>query len=387
MKHIPHIPKKVMNVILKFLMLFGIPISVSFLLGYEMKDNQIQYIPTVVADYDGSAFSRMLIEEIRSNNIFDIKYYASSDAEVKQLIDENKARVGVMIPANFAEDLKLGKEPKVLLLYDGSQMSITSAAKVRMSEILLSIKAGFLVKIMEGKAGVMPAQAMEAAMPMHFTYRIWNNPTRNYKNFLLPPILMAIIQVGLVMIGAGIPKKDNLYVVVFLKNLLYGFLGTLSIILTLGVQVFYFGVPYRGSIIGGFLLVFLYALGIVAFGILIRILLRNELFSTQVAAVIMLPSSIIGGLTWPLVAMPEKYQFAGSLYPYMHFAETLRDLCVKDIGISYIIPEIYWLFRFVLWMWGLSLAFYLIRYGKRLFRRRASGHWINEGNQEAVVKL
>lgn len=346
-----------------YTMLFIIPISLSFLFGYSMDAKQIKNIPTVIIDRDNSVISRTITEEIRSNEIFNIVSFSQKDSDIQDYIEQGKAMVGVVIPASFSKDLVEGKGPNVLVFYDGSQMSIASAAKSRMTEILLTIKTGYLKNVMEGKLDVLPSESIKAAQPMYFSYRLLNNPTRNYVNFLLPGMLIAVIQVGLVMIGVDrVKEKNEKFLFIITKSLFWGILGMISIIATLWVQCHFFGVPYKGTLLGGFELTLLYSLDMISFGMLVFQIIPNKLLATQVAAILVLPTSVLGGYTFPLMAMPEFFQKLGSFLPFVHYSEPIRDLIMKSIDISYVSGNIIWLLKFLIGMWTATAVIF---FGKK----------------------
>lgn len=347
-------------------MMFVIPISSSFLFGYNMQAKQIQHIPTIIVDRDNSSFSRTLTEEIRRNEIFNIVQYSENDSDVQKFIEQGKAMVGVIIPSSFSKDLTEGNGPKILVFYDGSQMSITSAAKARMSEILLTIKTGYLKKVMEGKLNVLPNQSIKTTLPMYFSYRLLNNPTRNYVNFLVPGMLIGIIQIGLIMIGVDrVRDKEKFFLLCLGKSILWGVLGAISIIATLWIQCHYFGVPYKGSLSAGIKITLIYSIAIVSAGMLVRFIIPNKIFATQVAAIMVIPSSIIGGFTFPLMAMPKLFQQVAFFLPYVHYAESIRDLSMKSIDISYISQHINWLIKFTVYIW---IASTILFFSKKLIK-------------------
>lgn len=344
------------------LLIVVIPFLTSIILGYEMKANLIKNIPMVILDYDNSSFSRMLIEEMKNNEIFDVKYYVDTDMEMKNLMDQNKAYVGVIIPPKFSNDLKTYHAPNVLVFYDGSKMSVVSAAKSRMSEILLTYKAAYLKKILEGKLNVVPEESLKQIQPISVTYRVLYNPTKNYRNFLLPGMLIAVLQVGLVIMGVDRGRENNSRFSAILKtNIKWGIFGTLSIILTLGIQLLFFSLPYNGSILAGILITFLYTIAMVAFGIIFSLLIQNQAFATQISCVLVIPSSMLGGYTYPLLAMPDAFQKVGWMLAFSHYAESVRDLCMKPLGLSYIMPSISWMIGCILFEWILCYAIFQMK--------------------------
>jgi ABC-type multidrug transport system, permease component len=374
-----HLSLKIKSLFFSFLFVFGIPVLCSFILGYQMKYHQIQHIPTIIVDHDNSQFSQMLIKEIKTNEIFNVTNYSQKDQDVKDLIDQEKVRVGVIIPQSFSKDLVNGNAPKVLIFYDGSQMAVTSAAKSRMNEILLTIKTGYLKNVVEGKLGVMPEVSKNYVLPMYFSYRLLNNPTKNYINFFIPGMIISIIQVSLVMLGVDIVRKDEKnYLWLWIKGIIGGLLGVVSIWVSLAIQFKYFAVPFRGTVTGAIILTLLYCIGLVNYGVLVRLILPEKIGALQVGAISILPTSILAGYTFPLMAMPEFFKNLAKFLPFMYYGEAMRDLSLKDISFSYVVPQINWLFKFVLYMWIASLAIFML---KKLIKKGYT-HIRNKKNEQ-----
>ncbi len=362
------IGSKVKGVLTAIFFVFLIPIACSFILGHEMQDHQIKNIPTAIVDHDNSSFSQMLIKEIKNNEIFNVTNYSGNDYDIKNLIEKNKVKVGVIIPKSFSKDLTDGKAPKVLVFYDGSQMSITSAAKSRMSEVLLTIKTGYLQQLVEGKLGVMPEVSKNTVLPMYFNYRILNNPTRNYTNFLNIGMLVSLLQVCLVMLGVDIVRKnEKSYLWLWLKSIFWGLVGSVSALITLAIQIKYFEVPFRGTAKGAIMLTVIYCVAIVSYGVLIRLIVTEKILSIQIAAVSVLPTSILGGYTFPLIAMPKFFQELAKILPFVHCAGPMRRLFIDDVGLDYIIPEINWFAKFIIYMW---IASFIIFFTKKIVKKQ-----------------
>ena len=362
LKRLYEFKHKKKSLIMMVLLVVIIPILSSLAFGVEMESNQIELIPTVVYDNDNSAFSRMLIDEVGANDIFDIRYNVNSNEEVEALINSNKAMMGLIIPKDFSQDIISANAPKVLVFYDGSSMSITSAAKARMNEILLTLKAGYMKKVIEGKFNVASVEALKQIQPITPTYRLLYNPTRNYRNFLLPGMLISIAQVIIVILGAekASLKQKNILSLLF-SSVKWGAVGSISLFLALGIQMIFFGLPYRGTILGGIISTLLYSIGIVSLGMLVRLVISNKTFATQVACVMVLPTSILGGYTFPLFAMPNIIEKFGLFLTYNHYANGVRGLLMKPLSLIDIKEMILILAGFLAVIWAGMIVVYLIR--------------------------
>lgn len=321
-----------------------IPLVTGLILGYEMSSNVASAIPTVIVDHDNSDFSRSLVEYISESEYFRVVEQADRDDRVEKMLYQREAYVGVIIPEGFYSDMREGKAPKILTIYDGSTMVVISSARSAMTEILLTVKTAYMMKVYEGKLGVAPADVMNHALPIDVTYRRLFNPERNYKYFLLPGMLAALIQVSIVCMGAeraGEVRGKEVPFSAHLKTIgHWGLLGAVSIILTLLVQVLFFDTPYKGTLMGGFTITFLFSAVILTLGYLVGSVVTDRTLASQISAVIVLPTTILGGYTWPALAMPAFFQQFAKLLPYYYYGETVRDLCLKRLEFHHLLPDI-----------------------------------------------
>ena len=333
-------PKRVMT----FLVFILIPLVTGLILGYEMSSNVATSIPTVVVDHDNSDFSRSFVQYVSDSAYFDVVDEAENDSEVEDMIYKRQAYIGVIIPENFYSDLRDGKAPKVLTIYDGSSLAVISSSKSAMSEVLVTLKTAYMMKVYEGKLGVAPAEVRNHAIPIDVTYRMLFNPTRNFRNFILPGMLAALIQVGISCMGAeraGELREKN---IPFLKHLqtigYWGALGAMSIGLTLLEQYLFFDMPYKGTLIGGMILTLLFSISILLLGYLIGSVISDRTFASQLAAVAVLPTTILGGYSWPALAMPAAFQKLAEFIPFYYYGNGIRNLCLKPMEFHHILPSI-----------------------------------------------
>lgn len=332
------------------LMFIIIPVLASLALGYEMKADVAVTIPTVVMDNDRSGFSKDYISYIENSPYFNVVKYADSYSEIWDMIYKGKAFVGVIIPENFYKDMRDGKAPKILTIYDGSTMAVIVSSKASMMEILLTVKAGYMAKVFEGKQNVVPEQVMNQVNPLDITTRTLYNPTKSFRNFILPGLLAAIVQVAIAITGAERGWENQSRSLTFMEHLRivnrWSLVGFLSIFLTMAVQWFIFGMPYHGTIIGGILLTWLFSICITMLGYLMGSFFEERTFCTQISCILVLPTAILGGYTWPVLAMPASMQLLAKAIPFTYYGNAIRNLCLKPMEIRHLIPDFTAIFCF-----------------------------------------
>jgi ABC-2 type transport system permease protein len=84
--------------------IFLMPILQLVLLGYA-NNTEIRNMPTVVFNQDNSIASRVLLDLFNSTDYFSFDYAVYSQAEVSQLIDSGKVKVGIVIPPDYGRNL------------------------------------------------------------------------------------------------------------------------------------------------------------------------------------------------------------------------------------------------------------------------------------------
>lgn len=327
---------------------FLIPTIIGVILGYEMRQNCINHIPTVIVDHDQSEFSRKLIQYIATDETFQIVEYAEKDSDVEDMIYANQAQVGVIIPEGLYADMLLGNAPKVLTIYDGTVMNVVSAAKSAMSEILLTIKAGYMQGVFAGKLDAVSHVSEHEINPIDATYQTLYNPTKNYRNFFLPGMLINILQMGIALVALEKAKEKETDFNKDMYNITYmGLIGVLPITLCLGIQVCFFGMPARGSIAAFFVLTFLFSLCQTAFGYGMGKLVPDKVFGSQVTCIFLTPATILGGYTFPLMAMPKAFQIIAYAIPFTKYAEAVRALSLKQASFMVYLPQMLYLLCFL----------------------------------------
>ncbi len=329
-------PRLVMTVLL-FLIL---PITISLFLGYEMKADVPVTIPTVIMDNDQSDFSKNYVSYIKNSAYFNIIKYTDSYDEIEDLIYKGKAYVGVIIPENFYEDMQEGKSPKILTIYDGSTLAVIVSSKSSMLEILLTVKAGYMSKIYEGKQNVVPTQVLNHVSPLSYTSRILFNPYKNFRYFVLPGMLAGVVQIAIVICGAERgwenQKKKISFPAHIMTTIQWSFVGSLSMFLTLSVQWFLYKMTYEGTIIGGVLLTLLFSFCITMLGYIMGSIFNERPFCTQISCILVLPTTILGGYTYPVLGMPTLMQHVAKAIPFTYYSDAIRSLCIKPLQLHHL---------------------------------------------------
>jgi ABC-2 type transport system permease protein len=341
-----------------------IPIIVNLLVGWELSKGVMDYIPLGVVDEDNSPLSRQLIQYFADNETFALTYYAQNQEELQELISQSKIKAGLVIPSHFSEDVTSLRSPSVLMIYDGSHMSITSVAKAKASEILLTMRTGAAIKQLEGRLLMTEDEAYQTAMPIAFETRTLYNPAKNFNYFMTPGYGTIICQTGIgltaVLCITSMPKRKKQDILHYIsgKVLFYGGLGSIAFIINILVQVLLFKIPCRGFLVIAFFFSILLAMAVAAMAVAVSAWMPKRTIAIAAIGLLLLPNSVMAGYTWPLISMSAFYQKTAYLIPFYHYGDNIRDLFLKG-SMQHPLSDILFFLVFILAMvWVAASKFF-----------------------------
>lgn len=325
--------------------LFLIPVLYLLIFGYLYSAQKVRELPVLVVDEDNSYLSRELIRAYDQSETFRIAGYALSEAQAQKEIDAGRVQAVLIIPAGLTADLREGKSPALLTLINGSNMIIANAATRAASEIVNTFAAGTTLRLMEA-AGINAEKARHALQPILFRYRVLYNPTFNYTNFLLPGLLGAVIQQVLLLgVALAIAREKEqgtwvrllqgageLRAVLLGKGLVYFAIGCVNILLTFALLHWLWGVPIKGNGLLLFAFNLLFIVALVAVGLTASLFSQTQLEATQITMLIAMPSFLLSGYTWPLLAIPAPLKALSFILPLTYYTHGLRAVMDRGQG-------------------------------------------------------
>jgi len=99
----------------------ALPVLMLLLFGYALSLD-VDQIPTLIFDSDGSPESRALIARFEGSRYFEILGFVDDYRTIESSIDRDECLIAVVIPKDFSRKLLTGKEAQVQLIIDGSEV-------------------------------------------------------------------------------------------------------------------------------------------------------------------------------------------------------------------------------------------------------------------------
>ena len=325
------------------LMILLMPV-VEMLLFASVGDMMLDHLPTAVADLSMDAYSRDFVGALEVSGFFDVEMYVESEEEVVRGIEEGKVWAGVVIPPDFAAQVEHG-EAQALVILDGSDSSVVQSGYSAANAIAQAHAMELTVEMTErmGMAGV-------GNLPINTSTRILYNPNLDGMIFLIPGVAAALLQVLAINTSAmGVVRERELGtmeqilvtpirpVELIVGKMVPAILLTaadLTIIVLLGV--FYFDVPFQGSVWLFAWLSLLFIVSGLGLGLMLSTVAKNQKQAQQITAVLMLLTMLLTGLIYPRSAMPPVVQAIGALIPATYFTRISRGIITKGVGIAFL---------------------------------------------------
>jgi ABC-2 type transport system permease protein len=347
-----------------------IPVMQLFLLGYAAT-NDVRNVPLVVYDQDRGPAARELLDAYQTADYFEITYEVDSEDELGDLIDAGEARVGLIIPADYSNQIKGNGSAEVMFVLDGSDPTVASTAL----SAALMIGQQHATKVLSQRLE-RSVQANTLQPPLEIQTRIWYNPDLITAYFMIPGVIaMILFFLTSILTATAVVRErergtiEQLIVtpirpweLVVGKILPYVILAFLNMLEVLAIGHWWFGVPVRGSLALILSLSGLFLLTSLGIGLLASTIANTQQEAMLVVWMTLLPALFLSGFFFPLEAMPKVLQWISYFFPLRYYLVIIRSLLLKDVGAATFRTEI-----IALLVFGLALmTLASLRFRKRL---------------------
>jgi ABC-2 type transport system permease protein len=325
--------------------MFLMPIMQLILLGYAMTTD-VDHIPTLVLDQDLTSQSRALIEAYQASNYFDVTRYASTEEELRRLIDKGAFRAGLIIPSGYGNNLEKRQNAQVSFAIDGSDPTVARTAFAASQTIAQAHSLEL--------AGQRIGLTLETLPGVEVHTRIWYNPEMKSINFMIPGLLGLILQFMTTLFTAmAIVRErehgtiEQLMVtpitppeLILGKIVPYVAIAFFDLAEVLIIGVLWFGVPIHGSVTLLLAISTLFLLTTLGLGIFISTIAGTQQEAMYLSFFTILPSIFLSGFLFPLEAMPRALRLVSYVIPLRYMLSVATGIILKGVGLRLLAGEV-----------------------------------------------
>ena len=322
--------------------LIGPPIIQLLVFGYAATF-ELKHVPFVVYNQDQGQMSREFIARFSGSPTFDLLRVVHDQKSLQRAIDDKSALMAMDIGPNFSADLEAGRSAHIQLILDGRDSNTAGLA--------IGYAQSIVTTFNQTQIAANGARAPAAVL----LNRAWFNPNLDSRWFIIPGICgILTLLVSLLTTGLSVAREremgtfDQLLVTpmrpseILLGKALPGFLvGTVEGSLILIVSVFWFHIPFTGSLLALYLGLFCFLLSTVGIGLMISSLAATQQQGLLGVFLFMVPSIVLSGFSTPIANMPLAVQYITLIDPLRYFLIILRG-CFLEGGSAALFWPQYW---------------------------------------------
>jgi ABC-2 type transport system permease protein len=293
-------------------------------------------VPYAVLDQDRSAASAELLGDVAGNHVFQKIADLRRVADIRRFIDSKKALIVIQVPQGFERGLQTGQGSAIQVIADGRNSNTAGVAGAYVGAIVEQFNADWRADRSQ------PAQAVQVVA------RAWYNPNLESRWNMIPGMIgtLTLLQTMLLTTMSVAREReqgtfDQLLVtplspgeIMIGKSfpcLLIGLSQASGVLL---VAQLWFHIPFAGSLITLYAGLIFFLLAAIGIG-----LLRSSFAATQQQAMLyglllIMPFSLLSGLTTPLSNMPLPLQYFTMINPLRYAIDITQRVYLEGVGLD-----------------------------------------------------
>jgi ABC-2 type transport system permease protein len=312
-----------------------------------------------ILDLDRSRLSRQLVAGLDNSTELHVQFHVESPDEMRHLLDRGQARLAVVIPAGFAQELmSTDSSQQIQVIADATNRMAAAVTMSAAVDVVNRFSAGLAVS-----HGLVIPEIIDFRTDVRF------NPTMDFQDFTIPAQLgFVIYQVTLAVASLGLARERELGT---LEQLMVTPLRRLELILGKGtpaiaigslnfavmwiISLTVFRVPMNGSSFLFVALTMLFITTVVGWGLIISAISRTQQQAILFVFILAMVEMTFSGYIVSLDNMPNLLQTISRLAPLQHYLVIVRSIMLKGAGLDELWPQAAALAVLCLAIWSVAL--------------------------------
>ena len=307
---------------------------------------QVNDTPTYIVDFDRSSLSRGLITRFRASGQFEVEEQSESPDRANEALLRGDVTMVLTIPHDFeASIVRTGSAP-VQLAVNAEKGSAAGIVQAYASSITASYASELEASARGTSVAGSEPPPRRGAPRIDVRVRSWYNPALNYRFYMVPGILVALVTlIGTLLSAQNIAREKELGTLeqlnvtpmtrgqfIAAKLLPFWALGMINLAIGLLVAALVFGVPMRGSLLLLFGSAAVYLVAALAIGLWISSVVDTQQQAMFVTFFVMNVYLLMSGLFTPIDSMAPWVRVVSELNPVRHFVTISRAILMKGAG-------------------------------------------------------
>ena len=354
-----------------------VPIAYPILYSWMYNNEGVKEVPTVFVDQSHSFLSRTFIRNCDATDGIKVVKIVSSLNDAQELQRQQECHAIVLLPENFAQQINRGEQGTVLFYADLSGMFYYKGVYSALTDVSLEI--GKDIKIARMKTYTDKDESI-ASSPLEYESVSLFNPQNGYGTFILPAVLILIIQQTMILgVGmlSGTRHERRVYTgrIITKRTVIGGFANTLgrsfsyffiyiattAYTLLLIPHIFKLVQLADSSTLIPFLLPYL--LSVTFFSMLISRFVKERESIILLMVFTSMPFLLLSGISWPTNALPGFWKVISWCIPSTSGINGFVKINSLGANLNDIRPEL-------IALWTQVVVYFIINIAIQLFMPR-----------------
>jgi ABC-2 type transport system permease protein len=307
----------------------GYPLLYSFIYTQEV----VRDVPVIAVDENHSSISRAFLRNVDATPDVKITAYSNDMADAQQALREHKAFGIIRIPSDFSlniNDINRFEQAHVAIYCDMASMFYYKCMLSSCTEV--SLKMNKDIKIRRFGNTTTQREEQISSQPIDYESVALFNPQSGFASFLIPAVLMLILQQTLVLgigLSAGTAVETNRFRdlvpinrhyngtlrIVFGKALCYLMIYLVAAAWVLLIVPRIFSLVHLAQTWTLVLFIIPYLLACIFFAMTVSVLVRSREYSMVLFAFLSVPILFLSGISWPGTGIPPFWKYISYIFP------------------------------------------------------------------------
>lgn len=324
------------------------PVVLMLLFGYGVSLD-LKHLPIYVYDQEGSQQSQDLLKRFQASEYFRVVKAVDNYPELVRALDSGKAAAALVIPYDFSQQLRRGGPVDIQAVVDATDDNTANVLIGYTQAIVSGYSQDAQVEWLTQRGG----QRLQP--PLSVDARTWYNEDLESRVFIVPGVLALVMSViGAFLTSLTIAREwergsmEQLIstpvtpLEILLGKLIpYFAIGLIDVAICALVAVFWFHVPFRGSLLTLAFASALFMVVVLSMGYFISVIAKNQLAASQIALVAtFLPAFLLSGFLFSIEQMPAAVRFITHIVPARYYVAALKKIFLKGTPVAMLYGEL-----------------------------------------------
>lgn len=310
-------------------------------------------VKIVVVDLDRTEYTRELIRKLDSHQMLEVVGTCGDYGKGIESINNTDAQGMILFPQDFTADIKQGKGSLLKTYLNTSRFLVSNDINKAVTSVVSDETTSLRMEFFK-MAGYNSDQAEELVEPVQSEIRPLFSYTESYGDFLIPGMLVLILQQTLLiglsesmakereknsLPGLFSTAQNNIFGAIAGKSILYFILFFAYACFFFTFHFYLFKINFVGSALTLAIFTLLLFISIIFISLFISSFFEKKILSLQIFAFTSYPVFLISGYSWPIESMPKFMQGLAYIIPSTPYLNAFTRITQMGAGISELLPQ------------------------------------------------